>query len=145
MITAQAVPTRRADVILRPAAQVAPGAGAILLDTGPIGPSQVYVEFQIQASADANGATPELVHRNAGNAADLEVDPLPGGTIPSALMALGSAVSFSPVGTSGGGNPLWFEARARVLLATGERLLIRNLNAAAALESWQAKMDLWVL
>jgi hypothetical protein len=145
MITAQDVPNRRVDVVLRPAAQVAPGAGAVLLDTGPIGPNQVYVEVTVHASADANAALPELVHRNAANTADLEVDPVAKiGGLDFAIA--GTAISVPPSAfTATGVTSTAFYSRARVLLAAGERLLVRNLNAAAALETWQAAIDLWVL
>ena len=137
MITSQAVPNRRTDLVLRPAAQIAPGAGAVLLDTLPIGPNQVFVEVRVTASADANGATPQLIHRNAANAADLEVTTIP--------LETNFLAAFPTLAPPEGASGLLSYTRARVALATGERLLVRNLVAAAAGESWQAQMDVWVL
>ena len=137
MITAQAVPQRGADLVLRPAAVVAPGAGGVLLDTGPIGPNTVYLEVFVNATADANGADPQLVHRDALNAADVEP--------PESLAAMSGPPQGTVNAPAVAAAELIFFSRARVTLAAGQRLLVRTRLAAAGGESWQARADIWVL
>ena len=143
MITAQAVPNRKADQVFRPAAQVAPGADAVLLDTGSIGPNNVLVEVAVLASADANGLLPVIAHRNAANSGDAE-NAIAIATLASYQSDPGLLVAPGLV-IPGTNSAVLLYHRERFALSSGERLVIRATNAAAAGETWRAEMDLWVL
>jgi hypothetical protein len=107
------------DIIVHGAEFTAPAAATVMADTGPLAaPAKLLVA--VTWGADDAVATPEIAHRNAANAADVEVDY---GGVPVPPLAFVS----------------WFT------LAAGERVVVRNKIVGTAAKVYQAAIFAWIL
>jgi hypothetical protein len=107
------------DIIVHGAEATAPVAAQVLADSGPV-TLACKVMAVVTWGADDAVATPEIAHRNAANAADIEVDY---GGVPTPPLAY--------VG--------WF------VLAAGERIVVRAKVAGTAAKVYQAAIFIWLL
>lgn len=107
------------DIVVHGAEFTAPVAATVMADTGPLALGGKLM-LVLNWGADDNVATPEIAHRNAANAADLEVD------YPGVPAGASSFVS-------------WFT------LAAGERVVVRAKVAGTAAKVYQAALFGWIL
>jgi hypothetical protein len=105
------------DLIVHGAESTAPAAATVLADSGAL-TAAAKVMVLVSWGSDDNVATPEIVRRNAANAADVDVD---------------------YVGVPAGASSFvsWFN------LLSGERIVVRNKVAGTAAKVYQASLFLW--
>jgi bifunctional N-acetylglucosamine-1-phosphate-uridyltransferase/glucosamine-1-phosphate-acetyltransferase GlmU-like protein len=103
---------------------VGPAAGTVLVDSGAV-PAGLYQVVATWANDDF-GITNivQIAHRNAANAADLELLDQPGGVANN----VGSA-----------------QVAGLMQLALNERVVMRNLRGAAGGRNWQCRIQLFLV
>jgi hypothetical protein len=119
---------RAPDVIVHGSEQTAPAAGTVLVDSGQLTSTGIWMFLASAATTDTAANLLQMAHRNAANNADLELSDSEEGVLSG--------------GPSSGTNSAlaWFNIQN-----VNERVVVRNKNAGTAALFYQADIYGWIV